>query len=159
MRCTRHREMRAFFSCMVWRAIPSPLSKLHRRLVSLWATQWAPRDTRRDSRGERSPLLPLEVRPDSPGESGMQPRDPCRPWREKLGPGHKPFSQLEKNHVVPPSLQDEALARSSVSRVVSRSVFKCEMIFGTLNATPKVPRHTGRTRGEHRGSLPWHHFI
>ena len=65
--------------------------------------------------------------------------------------------QLEKNHVVPPSLQDEALARSSVSRVVPRSVFKCEMIFGTLNATPKVPRHMGRTRGEHRGS--WHHFI
>ena len=25
-----------------------------------------------------------------PGESGMQPRDPCRPWREKLGSGHKP---------------------------------------------------------------------
>ena len=40
------------------------------------------------------------------------------------------FHQLEKNHVGPPSLQDEALARSSVSRVVPRSVFKCEMIFG-----------------------------
>ena len=46
---------------------------------------WAPKYTRRDSRGERSPWLPLETRPDSPGEPGMQPRDPCRPWREKLG--------------------------------------------------------------------------
>ena len=26
----------------------------------------------------------LETRPDSPGEPGMQPRDPCRPWRGKL---------------------------------------------------------------------------
>ena len=26
-----------------------------------------------------SSLLPLEMRPDSPGESGMQARDPCRP--------------------------------------------------------------------------------
>ena len=24
----------------------------------------------------------------SPGEPGMQPRDPCLPWRGKLGPGH-----------------------------------------------------------------------
>ena len=29
------REMRAIFSCMAWRAVPSPLSKLHRRLDSL----------------------------------------------------------------------------------------------------------------------------
>ena len=28
-----HREMRIFFSCMTWRAIPSPLSKLHRVLA------------------------------------------------------------------------------------------------------------------------------
>ena len=32
----------------------------------------------------------LKTRPDSPGESGMQPRDPCRPWRGTLDPGHKP---------------------------------------------------------------------
>ena len=31
----RLREMRAFFSCMAWRGIPSPLSKHHRRLDSL----------------------------------------------------------------------------------------------------------------------------
>ena len=43
-----------------------PLSKRKRRLDSLEAAQGAPRDPRRDSRGERSPLLPLETRPDSP---------------------------------------------------------------------------------------------
>ena len=52
---------------MAWRAIPSPLSKLKRRLDSLVATQWAPKDPRRDWGVERSPLLPLEMRPDSPG--------------------------------------------------------------------------------------------
>ena len=30
--------------------------------------------------GSLSPWLPLETRPDSPGEPGMQPRDPCLPW-------------------------------------------------------------------------------
>ena len=43
-------------------------SQLHRTLDSLVATHGAPRDPRRDSRGERSPWLPLETRPDSPGE-------------------------------------------------------------------------------------------
>ena len=28
--------------------------------------------------------------PSSPGASGMQPRDPCRPWRGTLASGHKP---------------------------------------------------------------------
>ena len=51
--------MRALFSCMAWRPITSPLSKLKRRLDSLKAAQGAPRDPRRDSRGERSPWLPL----------------------------------------------------------------------------------------------------
>ena len=40
------------------------------------------------SRAAPGPWLPLETRPDSPGEPGMQPRDPCLPWRGKLGPGH-----------------------------------------------------------------------
>ena len=35
---------------------------------SLEAAQGAPRDPRRDSKGERSPWLPLETRPDSPGD-------------------------------------------------------------------------------------------
>ena len=34
--------------------------------------KWAPRGARRDSKGERSPLLPFDMRPDSLGESGMQ---------------------------------------------------------------------------------------
>ena len=59
--------------------------------------------------------------------------------------------------MVPPSSQDEALARSSVSREVPRFILKCKMIFRTLNATPKVPRHMGRTQGEHQGFR--HHFI
>ena len=41
------------------------------------SAQGAPRDPRRDSRGERIPWLPLETRPDSPGEPGMQPRSPA----------------------------------------------------------------------------------
>ena len=55
-------------------AIPGPLSKRKRRLDSLEAAQGAPRDPSRESRGERSPWLPLETRPDSPEEPGMQPR-------------------------------------------------------------------------------------
>ena len=67
------REVRAFFSCLTQSTIPSPLSKLKRRPDSLEATQWAPRDLRRDLRGERHPWLALEARPDSPGESGTPP--------------------------------------------------------------------------------------
>ena len=84
-------ELRDFFSCMAWRAIPGPLSKLKRRLDSLEAAQGAPRDPRRDSRGERTPWLPLETRPDSQEEPGMQPRDPCLPWRGILSPGQTPM--------------------------------------------------------------------
>ena len=67
------------------------------------------------------------------------------PWLQPCGHSRIP-PQLKKKHVVPTSSQDEALARSSISREVPRSVLKCKMIFGTLNATPKVPRRTGRTR-------------
>ena len=35
-----------------------------------------------DARGWQCPFA-LETRPDSPGEPGMQPRDPCLPWRRK----------------------------------------------------------------------------
>ena len=90
LRRPQPRELRAFFSCMAWRAIPGPFSKRKRRLDSLEAAQGSPRDPRRDSRGERSTWLPFETRPDSPGEPGMQPRDPCLPWRGILGPGHTP---------------------------------------------------------------------
>ena len=40
----------------------------------------------RRSKGLRSPL---ETRPDSPGKPGMQPRDPCCPWRGTLCRGQK----------------------------------------------------------------------
>ena len=47
-------------AAVAWRAIPGPLSKRKRRLDSLEAAQGAPRDLRRDSRGEQSPWLPIE---------------------------------------------------------------------------------------------------
>ena len=43
--------------------------------------------------------------------------------------------QLEKNHVVPTSWQDEALARDGVSREVPCSALKGETV-------PESPRHT-----------------
>src|SRR5574340_1533811 len=66
-RFPRHREMRAFVSCMAWRPISRPLSKRLRRLDSLESPQCAPRDTRRDSRAERGSLLPLEMKACLPG--------------------------------------------------------------------------------------------
>ena len=50
---------------------PESSLQLHRRLDSLEATQWAPRDTYRDPGGYQNPLLPLETRPDSPGEPNV----------------------------------------------------------------------------------------
>ena len=69
-----------------------PVSSLQTetRLDSLEATQWARRDPRRGSRGEQSPLLPLEARPDFPWKSAVQPRDSCLPLRGQLGSGHTP---------------------------------------------------------------------
>ena len=69
---------------------PESSLQTERRPDSLEATQWAPRDLRRDLRGERHPLLALETRPDSLGESGTPPRDPCLPLRGTLSPGHRP---------------------------------------------------------------------
>ena len=45
----------------------------------------------------------------------------------------------------------------SVSKEVLRSILKCDTVLCTFDATPKVPRHTGLTGGEHRGSR--HHLI
>ena len=39
MRHPGHRDMKALFSCMAWRTIPSPLSKMKRRLDSIDATR------------------------------------------------------------------------------------------------------------------------
>ena len=49
-----------------------------------------------------SPWLPLETRPDSPGEPGMQPRDPCLPWRGK-------FSSCFLNDSVKMNRENQAL--------------------------------------------------
>src|SRR5574337_1203149 len=59
--------------------------------------------------------------------------------------------QLEKNHVVPPSSQDEARSRYSVSGEVPRWELEVETVLGTLNAHQKVPRHPGLPGEEHRG--------
>ena len=45
----------------------------------------------------------------------------------------------------PAKYNNEALARYSVSREVPRSVLKSEKLLRTLDATPKVPRHTSLT--------------
>ena len=58
-------------------------------------------------RGSHGPLLPPHARRPARGNSRIPP-------------------QLEKNHVVPTSSQDGALARYGVSREVSRSVLSCE---------------------------------
>ena len=39
---------------------------------------------------QRVDSLEKTLMPVSPGASGMQPRDPCRPWRGTLASGHKP---------------------------------------------------------------------
>ena len=74
----------------VSREVPYTVLKCETVLDTLESTQWAPRDPCRDLRGKRSPLLPLQASPDSPGESGMETLDPCLPLRGILGPGHTP---------------------------------------------------------------------
>ena len=63
--------------------------------------------------------------------------------------------QLEKNHVVPTSWQDEALARDGVSWEVPCSALKGETVPDSLPATPKSPP-TGRgpPRGTPRAPAP-----
>ena len=48
-------------------------SRTRLKRLTLEAAQGAPREPRRDSRGERSPWLPLETRPDSPGAEVSSP--------------------------------------------------------------------------------------
>ena len=64
---------------------PESSLQLHRRLDSLEATQWAPRDTYRDPGGYQNPLLPLEPRPDS---LGCHPVNNSRGKRRSI-PAHK----------------------------------------------------------------------
>src|SRR5574337_963040 len=67
--------------------------------------------------------------------------------------------QLGKNHVVPPSSQDEALSRYSVSGEVPREELEVETVLGTLDAPPKsspasrspwrgTPRFSGTTSSD-----------
>ena len=95
LRCPRPREVRAFFSCLSWRAIPSPLSKLKIRLDSLEATQRAPRDPRRGSgenpHGRRSSRKHLRC---------LRPRELrtfffCMAWRAIPGPLSKRKRRLD----------------------------------------------------------------
>ena len=82
MRRTRPRELRAFFSCMAWRAISGPLSKRKRRLDSLEAAQGATRDrvaTREEngvlgfpSRRGLTPRGSLECNPEIPAFPGEE---------------------------------------------------------------------------------------
>src|SRR5574341_1204373 len=94
---------------------------------------------------EQSPafLRNSDGRLDFPGPTQEASRIPRR--NSRIPP------QLEKNHVVPPSSQDEALSRYSVSGEVPREVLEVETVLGTLDATHKVPRHPGLPREEHRG--------
>ena len=63
--------------------------------------------------------------------------------------------QLEKNHVVPTSWQDEALARHGVSREVPCSALKGETVPDSLTATPKSPTtRRGPPRGTPRVPAP-----
>ena len=63
--------------------------------------------------------------------------------------------QLEKNHVVPKSSQDEALAQYGVSRAVPCSTLKCETVHDTLRATPQSsPTRRVPSRGTPRVPAP-----
>ena len=57
------------------------------RLIDEWQTIPTLWDCVRSEVDERSELGWMPV---SPGASGMQPRDPFRPWRGTLASGHKP---------------------------------------------------------------------
>src|SRR5574339_239527 len=80
---------------------------------------------------EQSPacLRNSNGRLDFPGPTQEASRIPRRNWR--IPP------QLEKNHVVPPSSQDEALSRYSVSGEVPREELEVETVLGSLDATPQ----------------------
>ena len=60
---------------------------LHSIYQQIWKTQQWPQDWK------RSVFIPVPKKGNAkecPGASGMQPRDPCRPWRGTLASGHKP---------------------------------------------------------------------
>ena len=95
--------------------------------------QGAPRDPRRDSSGERSPWLPLETRPDSPGEPGMQPRDPCLPWRGTLR--FLPDLKIRPSSIAANPVESQEASPSSIVSLTSQ------------RHPEKLPEVTGTSRG------------
>ena len=110
----------ALFSCSAWRAIPSSLSKLERRLDSLHATQGGPeipvttRDENRVSRHNltRTPCVPphLEMRAYSLLQLKRNPNFPSHHKRNPVSPLDSRVEPLgscckEKGGRVPPQLQ------------------------------------------------------
>ena len=86
------------------------------------------------------------------GFTGPTQEEACNPRRNSKIP-----PQLEKNHVVPTSLQDEPLARYGVSREVPVSVVKCERVPDTFLATPRnSPTHRVPSRETPRVPTPLH---
>ena len=97
----------------------------------------APRDTCQDLKGERSPFIPFEMRPDSPGESGMQPRPNGRggwtPLRPLRGLQETRVATREESGVLrfpsrqglTPRVHQESNMRKLVLREVNQSSFSC----------------------------------
>src|SRR5574337_855750 len=95
--------------------------------------------------------------PVSPGASGMQPRDPCRPWRGTLASGHKPrggllaLPSLESNPQLSFATRMEDWTclgqhkRQPEFPVVTRESRR------NSRKTTWLPRHPGLPREEHRG--------
>ena len=116
----RQRKMRPFFSCSTSRAIPASLSKLERKLDSLYATQGGPeipittRDESRVSHHDltRTPCVPphpemrahsllqLKRNPNFPSHHKRRPVSPIESRVEPHGSCYK-----EKGRRVPPQLQ------------------------------------------------------
>ena len=94
-----------------------------------------------DSSAIPGSTLQLEWRLDFPVQTQEASRVPLRNLRIP--------QQLKKNHEVPPSSRDEALSQCSISRKIPRFLLKFEMVPDTLDATQKVPQHTGLTQEEH----------
>ena len=104
-----------------------------------------------DSKGIPTCPSQLEKRPDFSEATRADPGGPCR--KSRGIPSFLP--QLEKNHKILPSMRDEALFQSSVSREMPRSLWKHERVLDTLDATQEGPRDT-RPHSRGTPSFPEH---
>ena len=111
---------------MFLRAPGGPRLRTHLDPHPLWRVRWGAltqlRSWQEREQAEGSVLPNLYERPHHRGVTIP---------RIAMGP------QLEKNHVVPTSWQDEALARDRVSREVPCSALNGEKVPDSLPATPK----------------------